>query len=80
MAAATTSGVHGGQGRSVYLLGWTGDFGDPDNFLDVHFGAVQPQFGFNNHASCSRLLDAGGPETDTAKRDGALPAGQHLAS
>src|SRR5207249_2771188 len=32
----------------LFLLGWTGDFGDPANFLNVHFGAPNDQFGFNN--------------------------------
>ncbi len=51
----------------LYLLGWTGDFGDPANFLNVHFGAVNPQFGFNN-PSLFKLLQQADSETNLAKR------------
>ncbi|MEO5633189.1 ABC transporter substrate-binding protein [Gaiella sp.] len=43
------SGVQSGK-AALYLLGWTGDFGDPANFLNVHFGAAGDLFGFNNPA------------------------------
>ena len=29
----------------IYLLGWTGDYPHPTNFLDFHFAASNPQFG-----------------------------------
>jgi peptide/nickel transport system substrate-binding protein len=51
----------------VFLLGWTGDFGDPANFLNVHFGSETKQFGFNNPALFSLLAKADA-ETDLAKR------------
>ena len=51
----------------LYLLGWTGDFGDPANFLNVHFGAENDQFGFNNPALFS-LLQKADSETNLAKR------------
>jgi peptide/nickel transport system substrate-binding protein len=51
----------------LYMLGWTGDFGDPANFLNVHFGAVNPQFGFNN-PSLFKLLQQADSETNLAKR------------
>ena len=51
----------------LYLLGWTGDFGDPSNFLNVHFGAVNDQFGFNNAALFS-LLTRADSEPNLAKR------------
>lgn len=51
----------------LYLLGWTGDFGDPSNFLNVHFGAVNDQFGFNNPALFS-LLQRADSEPNLAKR------------
>ena len=60
----------------LYLLGWTGDFGDPANFLNVHFGASNDQFGFNN-PTLFNLLHAGRREPNLAKRAGAVPAGLH---
>jgi len=51
----------------LYLLGWTGDFGDPANFLNVHFGAPNDQFGFNN-PSLFNLLRRADQETNLAKR------------
>ena len=51
----------------LYLLGWTGDFGDPANFLNVHFGAENDQFGFTNAALFS-LLQRADSETNLAKR------------
>lgn len=51
----------------VYMLGWTGDFGDPANFLNVHFGAQNDQFGFNN-PSLFALLTKADQETNLEKR------------
>ena len=50
-------GAQSGQ-AALYLLGWTGDFGDPANFLNVHFGAENAQFGFNNPALFKALQTA----------------------
>ncbi len=61
------AGVQSGKAE-VYLLGWTGDFGDPANFVNVHFGAFNPQFGFNN-GTLFKLLARADAETDLAKRD-----------
>ena len=60
------AGVQSGKAQ-VYLLGWTGDFGDPANFLNVHFGAPNDQFGFNN-PSLFNLLRRADQETNLAKR------------
>jgi len=60
------SGVQGGK-AALFLFGWTGDFGDPANFLNVHFGSQTDQFGFNNPALFSLLAKAD-QETDIAKR------------
>jgi peptide/nickel transport system substrate-binding protein len=51
----------------VFLLGWTGDFGDPANFLNVHFGSQTQQFGFNNPALFD-LLKRADAETNLEKR------------
>jgi peptide/nickel transport system substrate-binding protein len=52
----------------LFLLGWTGDFGDPANFLNVHFGAESDLFGFNNAALFS-LLTRADAETNLSKRE-----------
>jgi len=60
------SGVQGGQ-AALFLFGWTGDFGDPANFLNVHFGTATDQFGFND-TKLFNLLKQADEETDNAKR------------
>jgi peptide/nickel transport system substrate-binding protein len=52
----------------LFLLGWTGDFGDPANFLNVHFGSQTKQFGFNN-PKLFDLLTRADSETNLAKRE-----------
>ena len=54
-------------GAQLFLFGWTGDWGDPGNFLNVHFGSETKQFGFNNPSLFAQLAKADA-ETDLAKR------------
>ena len=55
-------------GRTMmYLLGWTGDFGDPDNFVGTFFQAKTPGFGFTNQEIFD-LLDQAEAETDQSTR------------
>jgi len=42
--------VNDGTAGDLNLIGWTGDYGDPDNFVGVFFGNYSPQFGFHNNA------------------------------
>ena len=56
-----------GKAGHLHLLGWTGDFGDPDNFIGVFFQQPTDQFGFEN-AELTQLLDDAEVETDEAKR------------
>src|SRR5215471_803108 len=60
------SQVSDGQAQ-VFLLGWTGDFGDPANFDNVHFGQFNTQFGFHN-SKLFNMLTAADSETNIAKR------------
>ena len=60
------AGVQAGKAE-LYLLGWTADFGDPANFLNVHFGRQSDMFGFNNPALFS-LLQKADSETNLAAR------------
>ena len=52
----------------LYLLGWTGDFADPDNFVGTFFQAPTPEWGFNN-PEIHGLLDRAESETDLDERE-----------
>jgi peptide/nickel transport system substrate-binding protein len=46
----------------MYLVGWTGDYGDPDNFVGTFFQNAQKAWGFDNPEIFNALDDA---ETET---------------
>ena len=52
--------IQGTQDHVVHLLGWTGDYNDPDNFLGVFFGGPSNEWGFNNPELFSALTEARG--------------------
>ena len=56
-----------GQAGHLHLLGWTGDYADPDNFLGEFFQIPKPQWGFNNPRIHNLLARAEG-ETNRARR------------
>ena len=59
--------VDEGTAGALNLIGWTGDFGDPDNFIGTFFQQPTDQFGFQN-PELFGLLDRAEVETDSAKR------------
>jgi peptide/nickel transport system substrate-binding protein len=59
--------VNQGTAGDINLIGWTGDFGDPDNFVGTFFQSPSPQFGFKNQAIFNILNKAEG-EVNFKKR------------
>jgi peptide/nickel transport system substrate-binding protein len=59
--------VNDGTGGDLNLIGWTGDFGDPDNFVGTFFQTYSPQFGFKNKAIFN-ILTRAEQETNLKKR------------
>jgi peptide/nickel transport system substrate-binding protein len=53
--------VNDGNAGALNLIGWTGDYGDPDNFIGTFFQQPSTQWGFNT-------LNKAEVETDAAKR------------
>jgi peptide/nickel transport system substrate-binding protein len=50
-----------------YLIGWTGDFGDPDNFIGTFFQQPLAEWGFDNE-EIFNILDEAEAETDEDAR------------
>jgi peptide/nickel transport system substrate-binding protein len=59
--------VNQGTAGNLNLIGWSGDYGDPDNFLGTFFQEYNPQFGFRN-AKITNLLNRAEQETLLANR------------
>lgn len=57
-------------GFQAFMLGWTGDYGDPDNFYYAHFGPGATQdLGNWKNERVFQLLDAGRATGDDAERE-----------
>ncbi|PPK96038.1 peptide/nickel transport system substrate-binding protein [Kineococcus xinjiangensis] len=55
--------IQGTADHGLHLLGWTGDYNDPDNFVGVFFGKPSNEWGFNDPALFEALEDARGLPT-----------------
>lgn len=54
----------GGKKNGMVMLGWTGDYGDPNNFLNTHFGAGnEKKAGYKNQPLWDLLKQAGAAKT-----------------
>jgi peptide/nickel transport system substrate-binding protein len=59
--------VNDGSAGDLNLIGWSGDYGDPDNFVGTFFKTFSAQFGFQNPAIFNIVTRAAN-ETNAAKR------------
>src|SRR3712207_2859985 len=59
--------VNEGTAGNLNMIGWTGDYADPDNFIGTFFQGGSAQFGFNN-AQLNTLLNRAEVETNQARR------------
>jgi len=59
--------VNEGSAGDLNLIGWSGDYGDPDNFVGTFFKSPNPQFNFQNPAIFNVLTRAAN-EANYAKR------------
>lgn len=61
--------ANAGEIEGIHLLGWTGDFPDPTNFYDYHFGSgASPQFGNTFEDITSKLAEAAQLGDEEARR------------
>jgi peptide/nickel transport system substrate-binding protein len=58
--------------QPLHLIGWTGDYADPDNFIGTFFQSDNPQFGLDQSKELDpvqEILDQAETETDQAARE-----------
>ncbi|WP_404431175.1 ABC transporter substrate-binding protein [Microbacterium lacus] len=56
--------MQGSRDHGIHLLGWTGDYNDPDNFVGTFFGLPTNEWGFDNPELFDALTEARGIATE----------------
>lgn len=70
--ATYLSDLKKGEKEDLFMIGWTGDNGDPDNFLFtlLHKDAIgSNNYSFYSNEEVNKLLSQGQSESDSAKRE-----------
>jgi ABC-type transport system substrate-binding protein len=59
-SGAFIEAANAGQIEGIHLLGWGADYPHVTNFLDYHFGGVNPQFGVMNPDIAAAVIEGSG--------------------
>ena len=68
--------VQAGTAGALNLIGWTGDFGDPDNFIGTFFRTKQGAVGLQQPRASSSLLNEAVDGAERREAEGAVSAGR----
>ncbi|NLP84415.1 ABC transporter substrate-binding protein [Microbacterium sp. CFH 90308] len=70
--------IQGGTDHGIHLLGWTGDYNDPDNFVGTFFATAGNEWGFENAELTSALTDARGLATEEEQEAAYLDVNEQI--